>query len=117
MIVKTLGRVDYAPTEQAMREFTEEVGCPLHAPFIVDVVEESLLGARNVVHIVAGTVGGAPIPDRREVIAAAFFTASELPEDMPRVLQGRLPRWIREAIAARHRDAGAAPAPPQGRTG
>lgn len=105
------------PLAAAVREFGEEVGCPLHAPFTVDVVEESLLGARNVVHIVAGSVGGTPVPDGREVIAAAFFTASELPEDLPMALRGRLPGWIREAATARRRDAGAAPANPQGRTG
>jgi 8-oxo-dGTP pyrophosphatase MutT (NUDIX family) len=105
------------PLAGAKREFGEEVGCPLNAPFIVDVVEESLLGARNVVHIVAGGVGGKPVPDGREIIAAAFFTADEMPGDMPRILQAHLPEWVRAAIAARRRDVGAAPAIPPGQTG
>lgn len=105
------------PLAGATREFAEEVGCPLDAPFIVDVVEESLQGARSVVHIVAGGVGGTPVPDGREIVATAFFAADELPGDMPRVLQGGMPEWIRAATAARRRDAAAAPAIPQGQKG
>jgi 8-oxo-dGTP pyrophosphatase MutT (NUDIX family) len=105
------------PLAGAIREFGEEVGCPLHAPFLVDVVEESLQGARSIVHIVAGGVGGKPVADGREIIATAFFTADDLPGDMPMVLQGRMSEWIRAATAARRRDAAAAPVTPQGRTG
>jgi 8-oxo-dGTP pyrophosphatase MutT (NUDIX family) len=105
------------PLAAAAREFAEELGCPLHAAFILDVVDENLLGARNLVHIVAGTVGGMPIPDGREVIASAFFAANELPHDMPVVLRDRMPEWVKAAIAARHGDAAAAPALLPGQTG
>lgn len=101
----------------ACREFAEEVGCVLDAPFIVDVVEESLQGARSVVHIVAGGVCGPPVPDGREIVAADFFKADELPGDLPVLMRARLPEWIRAATAARRRDAAAVPARPQGRTG
>lgn len=105
------------PITAAMREFAEELGCPLHAPFLIDVVDENLLGARNLVHIVAGTVGGTPTPDGREVIDAAFFPADRLPGDLPLVLQGRMPDWIRAAKAARRRDEGPDPARPPEPTG
>ena len=105
------------PLMAAKREFAEEVGCLLHAPFVIDVVEENLLGARNVVHIVAGTVGGAPVPDGREIIAVAFFDTGELPADLPVGLQGRMAEWITAATTARRGQAAAAPARPQGRTG
>lgn len=100
------------PLRAAAREFAEELGCPLHAPFVVDVVEESLLGARNVVHIIAGTIGGVPVPDGREVIDTAFFATTRLPDDMPNVLRRGMSNWIRAATAGRHRDAAALPAFP-----
>jgi 8-oxo-dGTP pyrophosphatase MutT (NUDIX family) len=99
------------PLTAAAREFAEELGCPLHAPFIVEIVEENLRGAHNLVHVVAGTVGGAPIPDGREIIDTAFFAANQLPEDMPLALRN-LPKWITAATAARRRDAAPAPASP-----
>lgn len=100
------------PIAAAGREFAEELGCPLHAPFVVDVVEESLLGARNVVHIVAGTIGGTPVPDGREVIDTAFFAAHQLPDDLPYVLRAKMPEWVRAAIAGRQPAAMARPAIP-----
>lgn len=100
------------PITGASREFFEELGCPLRAPFVVDVVNESLCGARNVVHIVAGTVGGIPKPDGREVIDSAFFALDQLPDDLPLALQGKMVDWVTAAIAARHRDAVPDPARP-----
>lgn len=100
------------PLKAAVREFAEELGCPLHAPFVVDVVEESLLGARNLVHVVAGTIGGVPVPDGREVIALALFASDQLPDDLPYVLREKLPEWIKAATIAHRRDEAAVPALP-----
>ncbi|MET0137344.1 MAG: NUDIX domain-containing protein [Novosphingobium sp.] len=104
------------PLAGACREFAEEVGCVLHAPFIIETVEESLQGARSVVHIVAGGVCGPPVPDGREIVAADFFAANDLPRNLPVLMQTRLPEWIRAATAARRRDAAPAPVRPQGQT-
>lgn len=100
------------PLIAAGREFSEELGCPLHAPILVDVVTEDLHGARNVVHIVAGTIGGTPAPDGREVIDIGLFPANPLPDDFPGALRGPMPAWIKAATAARHRDGAAGPANP-----
>jgi 8-oxo-dGTP pyrophosphatase MutT (NUDIX family) len=105
------------PLIAAGREFAEELGCPLHAPFLIDVVTEDLHGARNVVHIVAGTIGGTPAPDGREVVAIGFFTANQMPDEFPRALRGPMPEWIRAATAARHPDGTAGPANPPTPTG
>lgn len=105
------------PLVAAGREFAEELGCPLHAPFLVDVVTEDLHGARNVVHIVAGTIGGTPAPDGREVITLGLFAAHQLPADVPRALRAAMPEWITAATAARHRDGQADPANPPAPTG
>lgn len=100
------------PLLAAGREFSEELGCPLEDAVLLDVVTEDLHGARNVVHVVAGTIGGTPAPDGREVIDTALFAAGELPKDMPRILRANMPEWIRGATAARHWPGAADPARP-----
>lgn len=90
------------PLIAAEREFSEELGCPLDDAVLLGVVTEDLHGARNVVHVVAGTVGGTPRPDGREVIDTAAFSARDLPENMPRLLRATMQDWVTAAKAARH---------------
>lgn len=85
----------------AVRELAEEAGCALAGALVIDVVEEDLSGACNVLHIVCGRIEGHVRGDGREIVAAGFFAAHALPEDMPPHLRGALPGWLDRA-----RDAG-----------
>lgn len=100
------------PVIAAGREFSEELRCPLDNPVLLGVVTEDLHGARNVVHVVAGTIGGTPRPDGREVIETAAFSPRDLPENMPRLLRATMPDWVTAAKAVRHSGAAADPARP-----
>ena len=85
------------PLLAAARELGEEVGCALAGAWLLAVVEEPLSGATNVVHIVAGTLVGAPQPDGREIVAAGCFAAEALPADLPQTLRRDLPAWLERA--------------------
>jgi 8-oxo-dGTP pyrophosphatase MutT (NUDIX family) len=98
-----------APLAAAKRELLEETDCILEAAILLETVEESLSGAVNVVHIVAGLTCGTAKADGREIIEAAFFELGALPDRIPEPLRARLPAWVRAAIAARPQDAAAAP--------
>jgi ADP-ribose pyrophosphatase YjhB (NUDIX family) len=100
------------PLLAAGRELVEETGCRLEEARVLALVEEPLKGATNVVTIVAGRAVGTPVPDGREVIAAAFFAGDALPEPMSGLLRRDLPDWLRAAKAGRPGSAAPAPAPP-----
>lgn len=89
------------------RELQEEAGCALDGVWQVALVEEPLRGATNVVHVLAGQAVGAPVPDGREVIEAAFFVPDALPLPMSDLLRRDLPSWLRAAKAGHP-----APGPP-----
>lgn len=95
------------PLRAGVRELREETGCGLAAPWKLTIVEEPLQGATNVVHIIAGSAIGDPVPDEREVIEAAFFASEALPGRMSDLLRRELPAWLRAAKAG-----GPAPLPP-----
>ena len=78
-----------------------DLACALAGALVIDVVEEDLSGACNVLHIVCGRIEGHVRGDGREIVAAGFFAAHALPEDMPPHLRGALPGWLDRA-----RDAG-----------
>ena len=65
--------------DAAAREFCEELGCPLIDLRLLQVTEEDLHGATNIVHLFAATLAGEPRPDRREVAAAQLFAPDALP--------------------------------------
>lgn len=89
------------PLRAAARELREECGCDLVEAWQVALVEESLQGATNVVHVLAGRAVGQPEPDGRELIALGFFAADALPEPMSGLLGRDLPGWLKAAKAGR----------------
>ena len=90
-----------APLAAAVREVREETSCNLSEADVVTVLVEPLWGARNTVHLIAGRTRDRPSPDGREVIAAEFFAAHELPDDIAGAAQRHLPQWITAAKAGR----------------
>jgi 8-oxo-dGTP pyrophosphatase MutT (NUDIX family) len=100
------------PLRAGARELSEECGCRLEGAWQVALVEEPLRGATNVVHVVAGSAVGAPVPDGREVIEAAFFAPEALPDRMSGLLRRDLPGWLRAATAGRPAPPPRAPSPP-----
>ncbi len=89
-----------SPLGAAIREMREETGCALGDAREFATIEEPLHGTVNRVHLVTGTTSGAPRPDGREVIAAAFFCANALPALMTANFTRTLPGWITAAKAA-----------------
>jgi ADP-ribose pyrophosphatase YjhB (NUDIX family) len=88
------------PLLAGARELLEETACRLDGAWQVALVEEPLKGATNVVHIVAGSAAGAPIPDGREVIEAAFFAPDALPHPISNLLRRDLPGWLTTAASS-----------------
>jgi 8-oxo-dGTP pyrophosphatase MutT (NUDIX family) len=84
------------PVAGALRELREETSCRLDDAVCVALLEETLHGARNAVHVVVGLTPDEPRPDGREVIEAEFFALDALPEDMPPLLRGQLPQWVKD---------------------
>ena len=77
----------------ARRELLEETGCRLAWAIHLELAEEVLHGAENAVNVIAGLTHDTPQADGREIIEAAFFAASDLPDFMP----SNLPRpaaWL-----------------------
>ena len=85
------------PVLAGIRELGEELGCALDEARVVDIVLDTFHGAGNRVHVVLGLALGTPRPDRREVVAAAFFAVEELPEDLASGLREGIPRWLAAA--------------------
>ncbi len=105
------------PVAAAVRELREETGCRLEAAVLLERIEESLHGAGNMVHIVAGWTRDVPVADGREIVEAAFFAPNALPQHMPPQLRATLPGWITAATAAHRRDAASLPPAPPAPTG
>lgn len=78
----------------AIRELREETGVDLRDAGEVATVVETLHGAENQVHVVAGRASGGIAVDGREVIEAAFFGAADLPPDLARGLRDEIPQWL-----------------------
>ncbi len=85
----------------AARELMEETACRLWRPIKLGMIAETLHGAGNDVHVIAGWTEDSPMADGREIIAAEFFALDQLPEHMPQAIREPLPRWITAAKAAR----------------
>lgn len=79
--------------EAAVHEMREETGCRIERPVCFAVECESLRGARNHVHLVAATTADTPVPDEREIVAAAFFRPDRLPDAVSDAARRRIARW------------------------
>jgi len=82
-----------APVACALREMAEEIGCTLARPLQVDTIRDTLHGAGNTVHVVAGLCVGAPVPDMREIVAVGFFAPDALPAPLATGLADRMAAW------------------------
>jgi 8-oxo-dGTP pyrophosphatase MutT (NUDIX family) len=68
------------PAHAAAREIREELGCGLDRLTAIDAGEERIGGSRDLRHVFTARVVGAPRPDMREIVAAAFFDPTDLPK-------------------------------------
>lgn len=84
----------------ALRELREETACRLEEPREVAMFVESLFGAANQVHVIAGRATGAPRADGREVVEARFFPLDQLPDNLAGGLREAIPVWA--ALYANH---------------
>jgi 8-oxo-dGTP pyrophosphatase MutT (NUDIX family) len=84
------------PLVAAAREFREEIGIELLAPRLVASTHDSLHGAGNVSHVVAGTCTGTPRPDGREIVEAQFFTPGAWPQPMGEGLKEQIMAWLQK---------------------
>ena len=89
-----LGRGE-APLAGARRELLEETGCGIVDARVLDCVRETLHGAGNMVHIVAGQTGDIPRPDMREIVEVHFFALDALPANLSAGLDEQIPCWVR----------------------
>lgn len=78
------------PALAAAREFAEELGCGLKDMRLLLESDEPLHGARDIVHVFAGTADGDPRPDGREVLEARFFARDALPAALDKRVRQRL---------------------------
>jgi 8-oxo-dGTP pyrophosphatase MutT (NUDIX family) len=95
-----------SPIAAAIRELCEETGCDLRDARQIAVLEESLHGTVNVVHLIAGETTDTPRVDRREITDAEFFAPDDLPRGVSSALRDQLAGWLKAAKAGRP------PAPP-----
>jgi 8-oxo-dGTP pyrophosphatase MutT (NUDIX family) len=89
------------PLSTAVRELAEEVGCRLDEAVLALVTSESLHGAINVVHLVAGTTTDTPVPDQREIAAVRWCDPADLPPNLSPAQREGLPHWLTAAAIAR----------------
>jgi 8-oxo-dGTP pyrophosphatase MutT (NUDIX family) len=87
------------PVVAAQRELDEEVNCGLSDARLLEFEDVEFWGRRHTTFIVGGICGVAPEPDLREIIDAAFFPLSDLPESISDPTRARLERWrLRSSI-------------------
>jgi ADP-ribose pyrophosphatase YjhB (NUDIX family) len=78
------------PAQAVRRELREELGIEIGELEHLQTYEEVLSGAPHRSNLFGGLALGEPRPDGREVIAARFFAADDLPESLPASVQSRL---------------------------
>lgn len=87
------------PVAGALREVREETGLALACAVLLGRTDDP--ASAHETHLVAGWSDGAPEPDRREILAAAFFGLDALPRQTARSVAERMDEWVRAAKAAR----------------
>lgn len=85
------------PAAAAVREFREELGCPLADVRPLSVMAQDESGSIDLLHVFVARAAGTPVPDMREIVAAEFFD----PADLPRPADRRVARWVGRAVALR----------------
>ena len=70
---------DEDPALAAAREFREELGCELTDLLEIEAREHNERGSRNLRHVFAADLSGAPVPDMREIVAVGLFDPAALP--------------------------------------
>ena len=81
------------PADAAVREFGEELGCPLSEVREMSHVTEPDSGSMDSLHVFVARVAGTPKVDQREIVAAEFFEPGALPSPADR----RARRWVKHA--------------------
>jgi len=87
------------PIAGARRELREEVGMALRDAIQLGRTDDPL--SVHETHLVAGWSADQPVPDRREIVAAGFFSVEDLPAPLPQAMAMRLPEWVITAQAGR----------------
>lgn len=92
-----------APEQAAAREISEELGCGLTDLAAIDASAERIAGSDALRHIIVARLVGEPVPDMREIVAAAFFDPENLIEPCGRRSRRRIAQAlaVRRAAAAR----------------
>jgi ADP-ribose pyrophosphatase YjhB (NUDIX family) len=78
----------------AGRELAEETGLILRDARLAIAAGSHPRGIGSRTQVVVGHVDGVPVPDQREVVAAAFFARDALPDDVPDGLVARIARYL-----------------------
>ena len=81
----------------AARELREETGAGLADAVELGTLGESLSGASDTVHLVAGRLTGTPRADNREILAVGLFAPAALPRPMTARMTANLPEWVKAA--------------------
>jgi 8-oxo-dGTP pyrophosphatase MutT (NUDIX family) len=85
------------PEQAAVREVAEEAGCRIAEAWCFGEETVPLARARNRIHLVAAQTVDTPVPDGREIVAAAFFPVAALPDSISAAARSRIEKW-REAV-------------------
>lgn len=78
------------PADGAIREFAEELCCPITHLEPLVARDEQVRGITHRVNVFTARLAGIPRPDGREVIAAQLFALDALPPDLGRLTRERL---------------------------
>ena len=81
----------------AVREFREELGCPLADVWPLAQEHEVVSGALDLQHVFAARLAGTPMPDMREVEDAQTFDPLALPPATGRIAAARIAAWRERA--------------------
>jgi 8-oxo-dGTP pyrophosphatase MutT (NUDIX family) len=82
------------PRLAAAREFREELGCELANLLEVEARQHEDSGSLDMRHVFAASLGGTPVPDMREIVAAETFDPATLPAPCDRRVRPVLERAL-----------------------
>lgn len=85
------------PLAAAVREFWEELACPLSDLRVIETAEQPDSGSIDLRHTFAARLAGTPVPDMREIVEVGLFDPAALPEPVGRWTSAA----VRRAVAFR----------------